>query len=78
MQKDDELVDTVKLHLREKIISKLKNSTSKSKAETPVDQQLVKKICCSLFLDYLSENRLFHTASVFAPESGSTRSQFTK
>lgn len=76
MSKDDELVDTVKLHLREKIISKLKaNQPAK---EPPTDTQLIKKICCSLFIDYLTENRLFHTASVFAPESGSSRNQFSK
>ena len=43
----------------------------------PTDQTLIKKICASLFIDYLTANRYFHSMSVFAPESGSSRSQFS-
>jgi hypothetical protein len=74
--KDSELVDTVKLHLREKIINKLKSNQPKKSA--PDDQELLAKLCCSLFLDYLTEYRFLHTASVFAPESGSSRRQFSR
>lgn len=75
MGRDDELVDTVKLHLREKIINKLK--ANQPATQPPTDATLLKKISNSLFLDYLSSNRYLHTMSVFAPESGSSRSQFS-
>lgn len=65
MGRDDELVDTVKLHLREKIIKKLQ--ANQPKKEVPVDEGLMKKLCASLFLDYLAANRYLHTLSVFAP-----------
>lgn len=75
MGRSDELVDTVKLHLREKIINKLKSNKAPDQIQT--DPSLIKKLCCSLFLDYLSANQYFHSLAVFAPESGSSRSQFT-
>ena len=75
MGRDDELVDTVKLHLREKIITKLKANQPVKQPLT--DATLIKKISNSLFLDYLQANRYLHTMSVFAPESGSSRSQFS-
>lgn len=65
MGRDDDLVDTVKLHLREKIINKLKANVPKK--EVPTDTALIKKLCNSLFMDYLNSHRYFHTAAVFSP-----------
>jgi hypothetical protein len=49
--KDSELVDNVKVQLREKIISKLKNS--KPMANPAIDNSLIKKICNTLVVQYL-------------------------
>ena len=49
--KDDELVDNVKLQLREKIIGKLKNN--KPINPQPIESSLLLKVCNSLVADYL-------------------------
>jgi hypothetical protein len=69
LSNDQELVDNVKLQLREKIINKLKTSTPPSHTIQP-EKELVRKVALSLIHEFLSTERMFHTLAVFGPETG--------
>lgn len=73
--KDNELVDNVKLQLREKIINKLKNT--KSNNVINIDLSLIKKICNTLVVQYLENQKYFHTLAVFSPEANYTKHHFS-
>jgi hypothetical protein len=73
---DGELVDNVKLQLREKIINKLK--ATKPASLPPTDASLLIKVCNTLVADYLEAQRLFHSLAVFAPEAGCSKHSFNR
>ena len=73
--KDNELVDNVKLQLREKIINKLKST--KSNNAINIDLSLIKKICNTLVVQYLENQRYFHSLAVFSPEANYTKHHFS-
>jgi hypothetical protein len=73
--KDTELVDSVKLQLREKIINKLKNT--KQVSQPPLENALMKKICNTIIVEYLEEQRFFNSLSVFSPESNFSKNHFS-
>ena len=71
--KDGDLVDNVQLQLRQKIIDKLKHSSP----PPPIQDNLLKKICNTLFADYLETHHYHHSLSVFAPESHFSQNHFS-
>lgn len=73
--KDNELVDNVKLQLREKIINKLKNTKPQNQPE--VENSLLKKICNTLLVEYMENQRYFHSLAVFSPEANYTQHHFS-
>lgn len=62
------LVDNVRTQVRQKLLDKLKHPPRTK--EIKPDEMLVKKVCSSLIIDYLSFNQLNYTLSVFQPECG--------
>lgn len=71
--KDGDLIDNVQLQLRQKIIDKLKNSAPPA----PINDNLLQKICNSLFADYLESHNYHHSLSVFAPEAHFSQNHFS-
>jgi oral-facial-digital syndrome 1 protein len=65
---DQGLVDNLKVKIRQKLIEKLKHE-QKTKEVEP-NALFVKKLCSSLFIDYLRVNNYDYTLSVFSPECG--------
>lgn len=62
------LVDNVRTQIRQKLLDKLKHPVRTQ--EIKPDQLLIKRICSSLMIDYLSVNQHNYTLSVFQPECG--------
>ena len=71
--KDNDLVDNVQLQLRKKIIDKLKNSNP----APPIGDNLLAKICNTLFADYLEAHHYHHSLAVFTPESHHSQNHFS-
>jgi hypothetical protein len=74
--KDSELVDNVKLQLREKIIGKLKNA--KPVAAPPADEVLLRKLTNSLIAGHFETHRFFHSLAVFSPEANYNKHHFSE
>ena len=71
--KDNDLVDNVQLQLRKKIIDKLKHSNP----APPIGDNLLAKICNTLFADYLESHHYHHSLAVFTPESHHSQNHFS-
>lgn len=74
--KDNELVDSVQLQLRQKIINKLK--TTQSQAQPSIEHSLLKKVCNTLLAQYLENQQYLHSLAVFSPEASLTKHHFSQ
>jgi hypothetical protein len=63
---------TMQVKIRQKLIEKLQHERVSKDVEP--DKLFVKKLCSSLFADYLQCNQLDYTLSVFTPECGFSNS----
>ena len=71
--KDEDLIDNVQLQLRQKIIDKLKQSAPPA----PIHDNLLRKVCNTLFVNYLETHHYHHSLSVFAPEAHFSQFHFS-
>ena len=68
------LVDNVRVQIRQKLLDKLKQAPKPN--DVKPDQVLVKRICSSLIIDYMSLNSHNYSLSVFQPECGFSNAVF--